>query len=185
MSSKERLKNTNGFGEHMTWKDILKAPRDDNRRMINAVIKYIRAEIKENNLSNLKIVDEGPFEEEDNSDEKNLLISLRSDTGNFYSKENLSRISNAEAEKHFMRLQVVVPKMSGYDEEAQAPPLPPELLTMLGLPSTQQAESDKRYAYDLGIAYDFFGDLKRTDDLLEFLRDLKRVNDSRDVKDLT
>jgi hypothetical protein len=171
----------------MSWKDILKAPRDDNRRMIKAVIKYIRAEINEEAapLSNLRIVHEGEFEEDDNADAKQIIISLRSDTGNFYSKENLSRISDAEAEKHFMRLKIVVPKKAGYDKDAKMPPLPPELLEMIGLPSRQKTKPDNRYAYDLQFVYEFFGDVKESDDLLEVLRDLKHVNDSRDIKDLT
>jgi hypothetical protein len=170
----------------MTWKDILKAPRDDNRRMINAVIKYIKEDIKENGLSNLRIVDFGEFDEGSNTDAKEMLISLKDKfTGNFYPKERLSRGSQADREEHFMRVLIEVPKKAEDSEPTDSPPLPPEILAMIGLPARQRTEPDNRYAYDLALKYDFFGDLKETKDLLEFLKDLKIVNDSMDAKDLT
>ena len=162
----------------MGWMDILKGPRDDNRTMINKVIKYIEEEIDE--LPNINIMSWGEFVEVDNGDVKELILGLKTEHGELWP-------TYGETEDDIVRLAVTVPRQINDAEWEEGPP--PEILSMMqaiGMPTPRGVpKKDLKWYIRIDFRYEFFSTIKETSDLFEVIDDLKFINKSRNPpKDL-
>ena len=153
----------------MGWMDILKGPKDDNRRMINKIIEYLEKEIEK--LPNIEILSKGEMVDVINGDARELILGLKDEEGEFGENE----------EEDIVRMMVGMPRQIDIAESEGGPP--PEIISMMqaiGMPVPRgEQKEDLWWHIEIDFKYDFFGILKEANDIFEVIEDLKLINKSR------